>query len=228
MNELNNTFYSNRSAYYNIGYVHNLAMIRASDTSQFNFINDSLFLNSVANFVNSFLIEQDNTLADISIASEYSIFISPTALRQKMTTLNYDWNILLNRNEIDSTELLVLKNLDTIINKNLNDEISNNEFSSAINIIASEYSESNFIIANHIIRIAQASCEYWVIDGNLEPAIDGAVHWAALDAAGVLVGATIQAVQGGDIVKGAVIGGVSASIRLVPTIGKGIAKWLGL
>lgn len=228
MNEYGKATYRYNEANSDIGFLHNLAMIRATDTSQFNFNNNSLFLNSIASFVDGFLMEQDSSLSDVSLAIEYSIYVSPSILRQKMTTLDSDWIALLHRNIIDSSELQVLKNLEKIIKKNLNDEISNIEFSDSIERIASENPATNFILANHVIRIAKASCEYWVIDGNLEPAADGAVHWVALDAAGVLVGATIQAVQGGDIVKGAVIGGVSASIRLVPTIGKGIAKWLGL
>jgi hypothetical protein len=83
-------------------------------------------------------------------------------------------------------------------------------------------------IAPSVLKIAVASGDYWVVQGNEETTPSGIAPWVAADAAGALLGATRAALAGGsaeEIAEGALIGAIIGSTGIAGKIAKGIMRY---
>lgn len=205
-----------------IGVLHNEIMIAGIDTSQFDFSNSDNFYNSVSEFVNNFLLVNEPSFADIQLTNKFASFIMPDTIIEILSNIQSDWSNLNEMGMMSLDEVALLTEIKSLITFNLSGELTNAQFQFEMDALASENENSSSLIANSVFEISKASYQHWIKEDNLDPQ---AAPWFALDAAGALVGGTIQAIDGGNIVKGALIGAASASLRLVGTIARGITRY---
>src|SRR5690606_16547538 len=161
-NEVNNNSQSYNSIHFlkvngfEIGQLHNQAMVAGIDTSQFDFSNDANFLNSVSTFVYNFFLTNEPGIADSTICNVYASFISPPILINEVGNLSTHWNELYSNGNIDATELQLLNDIKLLIVANLNNEKSNEQFQSEMAALATTNSETTSILAKSVFEITSA------------------------------------------------------------------------
>lgn len=92
---------------------------------------------------------------------------------------------------LSNDELQLLQAIRTLILDNNNGTVSNSDYNTQVNALVANTSNLNQMkIAPSVLKIAVASGDYWVVQGNEEPTPSGIAPWVAADAAGALLGAT--------------------------------------
>lgn len=201
-----------------IGDIHNEAMAAAQCCFDADTSSEAAFVQSVSHSVYQFFSTEYPTYADASVISDHAVYLDPNYLKQEIKDIPTSWGNLPS-GYLSNDELQLLQAIRTLILDNNNGTVSNSDYNAQVNALAANTSNLNQMkIAPSVLKIAVASGDYWVVQGNEEPTPSGIAPWVALDAAGALLGATKASLEGADaegIAKAALIGAVIASTGIV-------------